>query len=255
MPRGTVWRSGAGVEYTTDAETMFAAAEEALAVTAAEAGAAGNAAAGVKVSLTAPIAGVVSEAVVAAGGLSGGANEEEDEDLLARYLARLREPPRGGTDDDYEKWTRDAHPDVTDAWSFPRESGLGTVTVRLMTYGATANGIPAAAVVTAVRNYIAARRPVTAAVTVEAPVPVDLDITIMSVMPDTQAVRAEITAELADLIVREAAPGGTILISHIREAISTAAGEHDHVLVAPAADVAVQTGEISVLGGITWQTS
>ncbi|MDX9862130.1 MAG: hypothetical protein RBS99_14555, partial [Rhodospirillales bacterium] len=61
-----------------------------------------------------------------------------------------------------------------------------------------------------------------------------------------------IEAEIRDLLRREAEPGGTILLSHIREAISIAAGEYDHALAAPAADLAHDTGEIAVFGGITW---
>lgn len=254
LEEGAVFRSGSGREYRTDAETRFAAASAEVAVTAAETGAAGNAAAGVRLTLTTTVSGVVGEAAVTAAGLAGGSDAESDADLLARLLIRLRQPPRGGAEGDYVFWARSAHPDVTNAWEAPLENGLGTVTLRFMAYGATDNGIPGAALVAAVTAYIEARAPVTADVTVAAPVAVDLDITIRNVMPDTAAVRAEIEAELADLVVREARPGGTIPLTHIAEAISTAAGEFDHELVAPAADVVVTASQISVLGDISWQT-
>ena len=61
-----------------------------------------------------------------------------------------------------------------------------------------------------------------------------------------------IEAELEALIRREAVPGGTILISRIREAISIAAGEVDHRLDAPAADVTHTSGEIVTFGVLTW---
>jgi len=70
--------------------------------------------------------------------------------------------------------------------------------------------------------------------------------------PDTEAVRAAVAAELADLIRREAEPEGGLYLSHIREAISLAAGEVDHALVSPVADVAAGTGEIITMGAITW---
>jgi uncharacterized phage protein gp47/JayE len=97
---------------------------------------------------------------------------------------------------------------------------------------------------------------VTADVTVFAPTPVKLDFTI-SLTPDTTAARAAVQAELEDLLLREAEPedgdgSGTILVSHIREAISLAAGETDHALTAPAADVTLAAGEMSVMGTITW---
>ncbi|RYE88861.1 MAG: baseplate J protein, partial [Oxalobacteraceae bacterium] len=58
--------------------------------------------------------------------------------------------------------------------------------------------------------------------------------------------------ELRDLLVREAAPGKTLLLSHIREAVSTAAGETDHVLVSPAANVVPPTGHMPTFGSIAW---
>ena len=63
---------------------------------------------------------------------------------------------------------------------------------------------------------------------------------------------AAIEAEIIDLLRREAVPGGTVLLSHLREAISIAAGEADHALTIPAANVTHATGELAVLGTITW---
>ena len=225
-----------------------------VAVRAVEPGAAGNAVDGTKLNLVSPIAGVVSEAAVS-GAIAGGANREGTESVHQRLALRRKNPPRGGTVPDYVAWVREAHPDVTRVWPRPLAGGLGTVTVYIMTDDATANGIPTAAVVKAVQDYIDARRPVTAKITVATPTAVALDITIANVMPDTAAVRAAIGAEITDLILRESAPGGTILVSHIREAISTAAGEFDHELTVPAADVDHNADQIAVAGQITWSTS
>ena len=74
-------------------------------------------------------------------------------------------------------------------------------------------------------------------------------------MPSTQAVMDAIEAELADLIRRESEPGGTLLVSHIREAISTSQGETDHELTSPVADVTVNATQITTLGNVTFTTS
>ena len=92
-------------------------------------------------------------------------------------------------------------------------------------------------------------------VTAAAPVAAPLNITITNVVPDTAAVRAAIQAEIEDLILRESEPGRIILVSHIRQAISTAAGETDHTLTVPAADAAHAADRIAVPGEFTWQTS
>ena len=121
-----------------------------------------------------------------------------------------------------------------------------------MTDDATANGIPESATVDTVDDYIQARRPVTADVTVSGPTAAVLNFTIQNITPMTQAVQDAVEAELQDLIRRESEPGGTLLVSHIREAISTAAGETDHVLVSPTDNVTAQATQITVYGDTTF---
>ena len=102
-----------------------------------------------------------------------------------------------------------------------------------------------------VQTWIDARRPVTANPTVVAPIAAPLNMSIQ-LLPSSQAIRDAVTAEIADLLRREAVPGGTILLTHLREAISIAAGETDHVLISPVANVTHATGLIAVPGVITW---
>lgn len=252
IPTGTLLRRGDGAEYTTDAEATIAGGTATAAATAKTPGAAGNADAGTKLSLPSPIAGVQSGATVAAGGLTGGTDAEGDASLLSRLLQRIQEPPHGGAAHDYVAWALQV-PEVTRAWCYPGELGIGTVTVRFMTDDATADGIPTPEKVAEVQAYIDQLRPVTAELFVVAPVAVPLTVTIAGLSPNTADVRAAVEAELADLVRRAAEPGGTILVSHIREAISIAAGEHDHRLVGPTEDVTHATGEIATWGGVTWQ--
>ena len=113
------------------------------------------------------------------------------------------------------------------------------------------DGIPLAADVTAMQAYMDRVRPVTAAVTVAAPIAVPLDFEIAGLDPVSRSVRDAVEAELRDLIRREAKPGGTLLISHIREAISIAAGENDHRLISPVADVGVSIGRIITFGTVS----
>lgn len=249
VPEGTRLRRADGVEVITDALCTVPAT---VAVTAAVAGAGGNTAAGVALTVISAVAGVQSAAVVAAGGITGGAAAEDDDALRARLLSRLREPPQGGSQADYVAWALAAHPAVTRAWCYPLELGPGTVTVRVMTDDASADGLPSAGVIAAVQAALDVARPVTAAVTAVAPVAAPLAITL-ALTPDSAATRAAVSAALTDLIRREATPGGTLLLSHLREAISTAVGEIDHALSAPLADVGTAAGAIVTLGTITWE--
>lgn len=253
IPAGSLLQRSDGVVYATDAEVTIAASVATATVTASDAGADGNSDAGVGLSLISPIAGIQSSATVATGGLTGGADIESDDDLRARVIARIQNPPQGGSESDYLAWALAAHVDVTRAWVYGEELGAGTVVVMVATDDVVGGPIPVQSVVDAVQAYIDVRRPVTAAVTAVAPVAVPFNLTISNLSPDTSTVRSAIEAEIADLLRREAGPGGTILLSHIREAISLAADEADHVLVSPAADVTHTTGQIAMMGTITWQ--
>lgn len=249
IPAGTLLAAANGQEYETDAEVTLAAGTATAQVTALAAGQAGNLAAGTTLTLVSPVAGVNSQAAVASGGLVGGADTETDAALRARLLARIQAPPHGGAKADYIAWALEVA-GVTRAWVYPGELGLGTVTVRFVRDD-DASIIPDAAEVTAVQTHLDALRPVTAGLTVVAPIAVPLNLTIQ-LTPNTAAVQAAVQAEIKDLLRREAEPGGTILISHIREAISLAAGETNHVLTVPAADVTHTVGQIATMGTITW---
>lgn len=246
-----------GTEYETTAEAVSAGGAVTVACQALTAGADGNAAATSPIVMVSPVAGIMTDGAVAAGGLTGGADSEGDGDFRTRILERIRTPPHGGAGFDYVRWAKEVA-GVTRAWVFPNELGLGTVIVRFMTDDTTEDGIPDAGAVAAVQALIDQddRRPVTADVTAVAPAAKPLDLVISGLTPDTAGVQAAIVANLQDLLRREASPGATILLSHIREAISIAAGEHDHVLVSIAAaapaDFETTSSQIATLGDVTF---
>lgn len=248
IPSGALLQALDGVQYQTTAGTTLTGPTAVLGIEAVVASAAGNRAAGQTLSLATPIAGIQPAALAAA--LSGGADGEDDEALRARLIARIQTPPHGGSRSDYVAWALEV-PGVTRAWCYPLELGPGTVTVRFMRDDDAGSAIPDAGEVAAVLAHIDPLHPVTASLTVVAPVAVPLAFTI-SVTPNTAGVKAAVQAELADLILREAEPGGTLLLSRIRAAISAAAGESNYVMTVPATDVVSATGDITTLGVITW---
>ncbi len=250
VPVGTALVRGDGARYLTIADAELGGTWT-VTVRAELAGAAGDTPAAIPLTLVSAVSGVNATGTVAAGGLTGGNEEESIAALRRRLLARIRRPPQGGCAADYVAWAFAAHPEVTRAWAYPLEAGAGSVTVRVMTDTATPNGIPSATVVAAVAAAIAPLRPVTARVIVVAPVALPLACTIHAV-PDSAAVRAAITAGLTDLIQREAVPGGTLPLSHLRAEISAAAGEFDYLMTVPAADVVAPRGHITTLGSLTW---
>lgn len=251
IPAGTTVQRSDGVEYTTDAAGTIAAGTVSVAVTATVAGSGGNADPGTQILLPSPLSGVNGTAAVAAGGLTGGTDAEGDTSLRARLVARIQRPPHGGTAFDYVAWALEVA-GVTRAWVLPATPAAGQATVLFAVDNDAAGPIPSAGQVAAVQAHIDPLAPVTADIIVQAPAAATINFTIATV-PNTAAVQAAIQAELADLILRRGEPGGTVYISHIREAISRSSGEENHSLVAPAADVVIPATGLGVMGAITWQ--
>lgn len=249
VPVGTQFVRSDGVQFTATNEITLAALTATVIVQALTAGALTNTAAGAKLTLVSPIAGLSSQATVDPAGLVDGSDVEKDPQLRGRILQRIQEPPQGGSSSDYVKWAKEVQ-GVTRAWVSPLEMGAGTVTLRFVRDG-DASPIPDPAEIAVVQAYIDVRRPVTAELYVLAPVAAPVNFQIQ-LTPGTTSVKASVEAELRDLILRESAPGKTLLISHIREAISIATGEEDHVLVAPVANVVHAIGQMPTFGGITW---
>jgi uncharacterized phage protein gp47/JayE len=246
---GSILQRADGVQYAIDASvTIPMGGSITASVTALLAGSTADADNTVSLSFVSPLAGINTTATVIA--ISGGADVESDDALRARLIARISNPPQGGSAQDYEQWAL-AVAGVTRAWVSPVEMGPGTVTVRFVRDG-DASIYPDAGEVAEVQAYIDERRPVTADVYVVAPNNAPLNLTIQ-IAPNNASVQSAITAELEDLIFREAEPGGTLLLSRINEAISSAQGETDHILVAPSANVVSATGDLVSLGTITFQ--
>jgi uncharacterized phage protein gp47/JayE len=247
-PAGTELRRADDTRYRLRADVPIGGSGSGAGLAdAALAGAAGNAAEGTVLTLLAPVAGVQPSAVVAAGGLAGGADAETDAGLRARLLARIQAPPAGGAAHDYAAWAR-AVAGVGRVWVLPLWLGPGTVGV---TFLDAAGGVPDTPLVEAVQAALEAARPVTAQVTVFAPATRAIDVAL-ALAPDTVAVREAVAAALAAFFLADAEPGGVLRRSRLSAAVSAAAGESWHELIAPAADVSLDPGEIAVPGTVSF---
>ena len=259
IPVGTTLSGYDGTLWNTTAAGAIAAGVATVPVIAVEPGAAGNRAGGQTFTIQAPLSGVNAAAISSA--MRGGTDLEADDNLRSRLLYRIQNPPQGGAWFDYVEWATD-YPGVTRAWCFPLELGAGTVVVRFMMDGTYSDGIPLSADVTALQTYIANLAPITATVTVLAPVANPLNVKVTGLNPNSAATQAAVIAELSTLIAREATPGGNIagqvnaggvmLWSHIDEAIGLAAGVNDFALTLPTGNVTNVTGAITTLGTVTW---
>lgn len=248
---GVEWQSSDGSIYTLDNPITFSGGTATTTVTAAVAGVDGNLDPGTVLTILEPLAGVVNQATVDSGGIVDGVDAEDDPSLLARLLQRIQLPPNGGSDNDYVTWAESIS-GVTRAWCLPNYSGDGTVGVTFVLDGnAPGSIIPGGTKVTEVQTFIDSVRPVTANATVFAPI-ADVTPFTVHINPDTTALRAAVTAELADLLVRETEPGGTLLFSHIQQAVQNGVGDGDQSVTIPSANVVASAGHLQTMGTVTF---
>ncbi len=264
IPTGTTMQfSALGIVYEVTEQATLGTGATAVEIRADDPGAAGNLDAGEVLSLVDPISGVDSDCTVVE--LTGGADEESDNELRARVLARIRQPPCGGNAKDYVAWATSVT-GVTRAWA-SNEMGPGCVTVRFMMddIRSAQNGLPTEDDVELVETYINSVRPVSVKdCWVLAPVPEPIDLMITDLDEDTESVRAGIEDAIKDMLRRKAAPaymlGGvrqsaqTIYAAWVSEAVSSVAGVNSFTLTMADHEMP-NNGNIGVLGTILYEPS
>jgi uncharacterized phage protein gp47/JayE len=238
-----------GGVYRTTAAGVIAGGEAIIAVESIDGGPGADMAEDGTLTLSSAVAGVNAVATVQAPGLTGGAAEENDADLLARFLQRVRQPPEGGSRSDYERWALEL-PEVTRAWVYPAWMGIGTVGITFV-LDDREDIFPGSADLLEMEVHLDVRKPVTAELVVFAPVPRPVDM-IIRLTPNTGPVQDAVLAELDDMFARDSEPGGTLRLSRIREAISLAQGETFHDLELPSTDPVSGPGEMLTLGEVTF---
>jgi uncharacterized phage protein gp47/JayE len=238
-----------GIDYATTSETQIADGTATAPVEAVLAGAAGNQPAGAELRLVSPIAGVVATAAVGADGIQGGADLETFGSWRDRIMLRRARTPRGGAMGDWEEWALQVA-GVTRAWEDPLGMGPGSVVIRIMADDTPGGPLPSEQLLQAVFDHITKQKNVQAHIYVVAP-GTQLFNPQLSVTPNTEAVRVAASKALQDLVEREGEPGGILLISRIRAAISLAPGVEDYDLNLDD-DIVYDTGVIPLWGGVEW---
>jgi uncharacterized phage protein gp47/JayE len=250
VPSFTVltYSSTMSYETTADMTTGLAGEPSPANVTALTGGSAGNLDPGTALS----VSGVPGLSSATVDTLAGGTDTETDDELRARILARIRQPPMGGDADDYEQWAL-SYPGVTRAWC-TTEMGIGTASVRFMMddLRAAYGGIPLPDDVAAVQAYLDTVRPVTVKdLFVTAPITYPIDLQISYLDADTASVRGAIIASLQNEFMARSEPGQPWYRAWSDEGIMRAAGVNAYELVAD--DVTMPNpGYMPVLGDVTY---
>lgn len=250
LDAGVLLRRDDGQRFRVTLPVTLAGPAGVATLEAVDAGQLGNTPAGTTLRTVSPVLGVSDTFTVLAPGLTAGTEAESLETLRARVERSYKVVAHGGSQSDYQTWALEV-PGVTRAWVRRHWMGPGTVAVFIVRDG-DIDPIPGAEALAQTFDYIDNERPVTAELAVLAPTekPVQYQIHLA---PDSSVTRAAVEAALVDLHNRESDLGVTLLLTHIREAISGATGEKDHQLFAPLADVSAAANELLTFGGILWQ--
>jgi uncharacterized phage protein gp47/JayE len=249
-------RSDGRVFRSIETTTIPGSGTATLRIQSVEPGRIQNTSAGSVLTRETAYAELSSDATVSAGGLTGGANAESDDALRDRIVFRRRNPPMGGALHDYKIWAESVV-GVRRAFAAVYQNGGRMIAVYVLGDGYGATAIPDQSLIDAVAAKMEDERPVTAVVTVTAPVAKRIDIVIQGLTPASQAVREEVERELIDLFYERATvalPGSSLTFprSWITSAIDAAAGEERHRLVTPEDDVPLTAGQYPVLGTIQY---
>lgn len=249
LSSGTVFSGPNNLEYTALEDARFEDGSAVLKILSELSGDIGNLPASSILTLINPIAGVSSEAKVTAQGIAGGVDTETDEDLRARLIFRIQNPPMGGTTHDYIRWATSV-PGVTRAWAYENYMGPGTVGVTFVEDNKP-DIIPDQSLVYEVAAVINSARPLGVTPIIFAPLALVVNFTI-HVNPDTDLVRNAIKTNLIAFIKQNGYPGNIMYLSQISAAVSSAAGEEYNVISSPVTDIAVGINQIALFGEIVW---
>jgi uncharacterized phage protein gp47/JayE len=246
--------------YQVTAQTTCGAGPTPVPIAATLPGALWNVDAGTILTWNPAISGINGAATVVS--LAGGADQETTDQLRARLLQRIRQPPMGGDADDYVAWATSV-PGVTRAWTSPLEMGVGTVTVRFMmdSLRAATGGFPLPTDVATVQAFLNTKRPVAAIdVFVVAPIPEPISFTLTGLNATDSGTMANIAASVSTMLAERGAPASssngsavfaqTIYAAWVSDAVFQAAGVQyfdlimvDHVMPTPSS--------MATLGSIT----
>ena len=246
IPAGTAVSTEDGLGYTTDERVDVSGAEASIFITATREGEAYNLENNtilIMVTDEETISGL-SELV------SGGSDIEDDESYRTRIKLNLRNPPSGGTESDWIRWTLD-FPDKTVGTVTATKTGTAEVTI-YPTIIDNENNLPTTTDVSNITAYLENFRPIGTELIVKKAAAVEVAVTFTELSVNDNVVQASVRAALIELFNDRAKVGQTFRLSWITEAIGNVIGENYHLLSAPTTDIAITAGQLAVLGDITF---
>ena len=248
IEKGTVCMTAEGVRFETTEDAAIAVGSQWADVPAqaVEAGAGGNVIAGTVTLLSAMPVGVVQCTNPAA--FSGGCDAESDEALRGRVLASYQRLPNGANAAYYEQEAM-RYPGVAAAKAVGRARGIGTVNVVIATHA----GVPDPALLAAVETDLQKKREIAVDVKVLAPAVETVAVTAaLKAAPGYTFAEAKAGAQSAlEALFTGELLGKSVTTARLLTLLCGVEGVENVHLTAPAADVAVGSTELPMLGTVT----
>lgn len=266
LDTGAVLARSDGQAFTVDAGIVLTGAGTAeVVVTASVAGGEGNTDAGAVLTASSGLTGPATFAVTS-GGIGGGADVEAAEPYRSRLLFAKAYPEHGGAAPDWYRYTL-AVPGVTRAFIEPLGHGRGTVVIYPFFDLTRQNGIPLESDRQAVEAALRSVGPGAGLPVVRIAEAVPVNIVFSALSPNTPEVQQAVAAEIATIFYQNSRVCGdadphpsmpflatpeVFSRSWLVQAAANASGEHRHILVSPAVDVALTSGQVAVPGTLTF---
>ena len=251
IPAGTVCMTSGGVRFeTTHAVTVEAGQTEAdVTVKAVQSGAAGNVAANTVVYMA--VAPLGSTACTNPEAISGGQDEESDENLRERVLETYRRLANGANSAFYQQ-TALAFDGVAAVTVLPRNRGVGTVDLIV----AAQKGMPDKALLEELANHLASVREIAVDVQVLAPTAQVVDVAVTIVVDETAdsaAVVEEVTVILRNWFTGQRL-GCPVLRAELTALVFGVNGVSNCAVTLPDEDLILDNRTLPVLGQLTVTT-
>ena len=245
IPAGTVCAGPGGLRFATTFAGAIGQGESETVIPAAaqEPGTAGNVAAFAVSAIISPLAGV--SAVSNPLPFVGGAEQEDDEDLRARLFENMADPP-GAFNAAFYRQGALSYPGVGSVQVLPMARGVGSVDV----YIAALPGFDSARLAEALGGVFAQAREIGTSVRV-APAedrPVDLACVVRVERGHTPAQVLEACRAALARVMAGQQVGQGLTLARLQSALIEIPGVENIRLVAPAADIPAQEGQLLVAG-------
>ncbi|GAN91776.1 bacteriophage protein gp47 [Gluconobacter frateurii M-2] len=266
VPAGTQIKLTGGLTAVSTSDSVTNGASTVALCQIQETGASGNIAAGANATLASPVPGVQTVGTVTVA-FTGGADQEDDDDLRDRIMDAFAEGGETGNEANYIKWAK-AVPGVTRAWVNPLGFGAGSVVVYIMldkanaSYGGFPQGTDGGSSTESryteatgdqlmVANALIPQRNVTALVIVCSPIAQPVDFVVSSLGGEnTEENQAAITNALTDMFRRLSGPGATLYPNQWNEAVAAIGLSQFNISTPATAVTGNSVGAMPVLGVI-----